>query len=72
MYVQLKLYICRTEIKLLIMGKEQAFNVTGIEHGSWVYARCKREAVKIFRKRYKSEKVLYCNILGRLTSKMIM
>ena len=48
------------------MTKNKTYAVTGAEHGAWVDAKNKREAKKIFRRIYRHEKILYCNILSKL------
>lgn len=41
------------------MTKNRPFAVTGVEHGDFVYARCKEDAVDTFRDFYDGEEVLH-------------
>ena len=56
------------KIKKIFLRKKlpKQFNITGSVHGSFVYAKNIREAKKIFRQRYKSEKIIYSGLLGKI------
>lgn len=41
--------------------KTKSFAVTGVIHGSIVYASCRQEAIAIFKKHYNNERVISCN-----------